>query len=72
MPHAFVLFAWWRDDLNAAPAPTCELLYTLGVPAFVRNRHFDHVIWHAFVLAGSVMIYWSLHLCIEANLVGTL
>lgn len=48
------------------------LLYTLGVPAFMRNKHFDHVIWHAFVLAGSVMIYWSLHLCIEAKLIGTL
>jgi hemolysin III len=27
--------------------------YTAGVPSFLRNREFDHAIWHLFVLAGS-------------------
>mmetsp|Transcript_18149 Transcript_18149/g.23514 ORF Transcript_18149/g.23514 Transcript_18149/m.23514 type:complete len:551 (-) Transcript_18149:223-1875(-) len=29
------------------------LLYTAGVPFFVRNTNLDHSIWHIFVLAGS-------------------
>ena len=66
-------------DMRAAMSPKAMrflvgggLMYTLGIPAFVRNKHLDHVIWHAFVLAGSIMHYLSLYLCVEAAMVGTL
>jgi hemolysin III len=29
------------------------LLYTVGVPFYMRNRRWDHAIWHGFVLAGA-------------------
>ena len=31
--------------------------YTAGIPFFVRNNNLDHVIWHLFVLSGSVF-HW--------------
>ena len=30
------------------------VLYTAGVPFFVRNSNLDHSIWHCFVLAASI------------------
>lgn len=30
------------------------VLYTAGVPFFVRNNNLDHSIWHCFVLAASI------------------
>lgn len=36
------------------------VVYTFGVPFYVRNNNLDHSIWHCFVLAGSI-IHW---LCI--------
>jgi len=40
------------------------VMYTAGVPLFVRNRNLDHAIWHLFVLAGSAMHF----ACIYFNL----
>ncbi len=34
--------------------------YTLGVIFFCINKPYMHVVWHLFVLAGSVLQYWSL------------
>ena len=31
--------------------------YTGGVPFFVRNRGLDHMIWHLWVIAGS-LFHW--------------
>ena len=66
-------------DMRAAMSPRAlrllvggGLTYTLGIPAFVRNKHLDHVIWHAFVLGGSALQYLSLYLCVEDAMVGTL
>lgn len=48
------------------------LAYTLGVPVFVRNRNLDHVVWHAFVLAGSAMHFGAVWSTVAAALQGTL
>ena len=66
-------------DLRAAMQPKAlrllvggGLAYTLGIPAFVRNKNLDHVIWHLFVLAGSVLHYLSLRHVIDASLAGSI
>mmetsp|Transcript_12845 Transcript_12845/g.21028 ORF Transcript_12845/g.21028 Transcript_12845/m.21028 type:complete len:777 (-) Transcript_12845:176-2506(-) len=33
------------------------VVYTIGVPFFVRNNNLDHSIWHVFVLIGAVL-HW--------------
>lgn len=33
--------------------------YTLGVIFYVRQRPFSHAIWHLFVLAGSILQFFS-------------
>ena len=33
------------------------LCYTGGVFFFLRDRGYDHAVWHGFVLAGSVCHY---------------
>ena len=50
-----------------ALSPTCLMLlvaggisYTLGVVFFRKNKPYMHVVWHFFVLAGSVLQYLSI------------
>ena len=38
----------------------------------VRNRNLDHVLWHAFVLAGSGIHYAALLQVVTAALRGTI
>lgn len=33
--------------------------YTLGVIFYVQKRPFSHAIWHLFVLAGSILQFFS-------------
>ena len=37
------------------------VIYTLGVPLFLRNRELDHAIWHLFVLAGAASHWWGIY-----------
>ena len=41
------------------------VVYTLGMIPFVRNRKWDHCLWHLFVLAGAALhwagIYWFIY-----------
>ena len=37
------------------------LLYTAGVPFFVRNTNLDHSIWHVFVLAASICHWMAVY-----------
>ena len=66
-------------DMRAALTPAAfrllvagGLAYTLGVPAFVRNRHLDHVVWHLFVMAGSACHFGALHITLAEALRGTI
>ena len=81
----YVIMGWcaafpplFRDLRTAMEPRALRLLiaggvaYTLGVPAFLRNRNFDHVVWHCFVILGSTLHYLSLKHTIESKLVGTL
>lgn len=38
------------------------VLYTAGVPFFVRNNNLDHSIWHCFVLAASICHWLGVYL----------
>ena len=81
----YVVMGWcaafpplFRDMRRAMEPKAMQMLiagglaYTLGVPAFMRNRGLDHVVWHLFVLAGSVLHYLSLMHNLRVSLVGTL
>eukprot|EP00472_Partenskyella_glossopodia_P003751 CAMPEP_0197523456 /NCGR_PEP_ID=MMETSP1318-20131121/8377_1 /TAXON_ID=552666 /ORGANISM="Partenskyella glossopodia, Strain RCC365" /LENGTH=485 /DNA_ID=CAMNT_0043076153 /DNA_START=126 /DNA_END=1583 /DNA_ORIENTATION=- len=37
------------------------LFYTGGVPFFLSNFHMSHVIWHMFVLGGSITQWWAVY-----------
>ena len=37
------------------------LLYTAGVPFFVRNTNLDHTVWHCFVLAASISHWMAVY-----------
>ena len=37
------------------------VIYTLGVPLFLRDRELDHALWHVFVLAGAAAHWWCIY-----------
>uniref|UniRef100_A0A6V3R996 Uncharacterized protein n=1 Tax=Lotharella globosa TaxID=91324 RepID=A0A6V3R996_9EUKA len=37
------------------------VFYTGGVPFFLAQFHMSHVIWHMFVLAGSISQWWAVY-----------
>jgi len=51
------------------------VMYTVGVPWFVRNRHTfgfpDHAIWHIWVVLGSLSHYLCVYLYVLEPAVGT-
>ena len=37
------------------------VVYTLGVPFFVRDRNLDHAVWHVFVLVAAALHWWDVY-----------
>eukprot|EP00466_Bigelowiella_natans_P001669 jgi/Bigna1/49729/estExt_Genewise1.C_550043 len=37
------------------------VMYTGGVPFFLARFHLAHVVWHMFVLAGSISQWWAVY-----------
>jgi len=56
------------DMIEVLPPPAIFLIalggvmYTAGVPFFLRNNNLDHSIWHCFVLAASVCHWLGVYL----------
>ena len=67
----YIIMGWMiviiiKPSLERVPAECLYLFlgggiaYTAGVFFYVKHHHYNHAIWHLFVLAGSLLHYWAI------------
>lgn len=56
---------WWNHNRPLmAMILLGGVIYTVGMVPFVKDKKYDHFIWHFFVLAGAILHWFGIYLFI--------